>query len=104
MFEKEKGEISSCWPCCFIKSRVAMAVVQLTDAPKTPKKCQRHSVSNYSNKAKSASPDGGERVTGVLMRGKKEAAESSSNRKAGPRTPGHDRMMELTSQRKSMSY
>lgn len=27
------------------------------------------------------------------------AAENVSNRKAGPRTPGHDRMMELTSQK-----
>jgi hypothetical protein len=81
VFEKEKGEISSCWPCCFIKSRVTMAVVQLTDAPKTPKKCQRHSVSNYSNKAKSASPDGGERVTGVLMRGKKRQQRVTATEK-----------------------
>lgn len=80
-----------------------MAVVQLKDVPKTPKKCQRRLISNYSNKTKSASPDEGERVTGVLERGKM-AAESNSNRKAGPRTPGHDRMMELTSRRKSMSY
>jgi hypothetical protein len=60
-----------------------MAVVQLTDAPKTPKKCQRRSVSNYSNKTKSPNPDEGERVTGVLMRGGKgkKAAESNSNRK-----------------------
>jgi hypothetical protein len=58
-----------------------MAVVQLTDAPKTPKKCQRHSASNYSNKAKSASPDGGERVTGVLMRGKKRQQRVTATEK-----------------------